>query len=93
MAKAKLVWCKRKISGNRQKSGFQYLQISRLETKSESVVGDDILYLHPTSEYNVHFPVQRGEVNLTPLVGNLDEEMYFFTYSFVSHKIWPQVGS
>ena len=47
----------------------QLTWICRLETKAETVVGDDILYLHPNADYNVHFPIQRGDINLTPLVG------------------------
>ena len=43
----------------------------RLETKAETIVGDDILYLHSNSDYNVHFPIYRGEINVTSGVGKL----------------------
>jgi len=45
--------------------------IFRLETKAETIVGDDIIYLHSSSDYNVHFPIHRGEINVTSGVGKL----------------------
>ncbi|XP_053678699.1 actin-related protein 8 [Anopheles nili] len=33
------------------------------------VVGEDILLLNPAGEYNVHFPIRRGELNLHDGVG------------------------
>ena len=64
---------------------FDFGHSFRFETKSEAVIGDDILYLHPTSEYNVHFPIQRGEINLTPLVGEFKAREIKITFFRVNN--------
>lgn len=33
-------------------------------TDKEYIVGDEILSLHPSLEYNVHFPIVRGDLNI-----------------------------
>lgn len=33
------------------------------------VIGDDVIHLNPNGEFNVHFPVRRGELNLHVGVG------------------------
>jgi hypothetical protein len=51
------------------------------------VIGDDILYLHPSADYNVHFPIQRGEINVTPLVGVAQDCRMLFVTGFVLGSI------
>ena len=41
-----------------------------METEKETVVGNDVLYLNPSADYNVHFPYKRGDVNLHEGIGN-----------------------
>ena len=43
--------------------------IFRLETKSDVVIGDDVLRLHTDLNYNVHFPFKRGDINVHTGVG------------------------
>lgn len=38
-------------------------------TDKDYVVGDEILSLHPSLEYNIHFPLMRGDLNLHSSVG------------------------
>lgn len=33
------------------------------------VIGDDVIHLNPYGEFNVHFPIRRGELNLHAGVG------------------------
>lgn len=33
------------------------------------VIGDDVIHLNPHGEFNVHFPIRRGELNLHAGIG------------------------
>ena len=41
----------------------------RLDTKTEFIIGDDVIKIHPNDSYNVHFPYKNGDINLHPEVG------------------------
>lgn len=58
-----------------------------LETKSEFVVGDDVLYLHPDDDYNVHFPFKRGDVNLHQDIGGSQTSVLVDLETIWSHAI------
>lgn len=40
-----------------------------LETKADYIVGDDVISLDPKSDFNIHFPWRRGDLNLHGNVG------------------------
>lgn len=40
-----------------------------LSIKEDTVIGDNVLELDPNGEFNVHFPIRRGDFNLHPGVG------------------------
>ncbi len=61
-----------KIDGEKKISIFKqasYQYLLRLDSKSEFVIGDDVLRIHPTDGYNIHFPYKRGEINVHEDVG------------------------
>lgn len=37
--------------------------------EKDMVIGDDVIHLDPNREFNVHFPLRRGELNLHAGVG------------------------
>jgi hypothetical protein len=43
----------------------------RLEFNEDVLIGDEILYLNPELQYNVAFPIQRGDVNLSQAIGKV----------------------
>ena len=47
----------------------RYFSFFRYETKSDTVIGDDVLRLHPDESFNLHFPYKRGDFNLHDGVG------------------------
>lgn len=36
---------------------------------TDVVIGDDVVHLDPNGEFNVHFPIRRGDLNLHANVG------------------------
>ncbi|KFM64441.1 Actin-related protein 8, partial [Stegodyphus mimosarum] len=45
------------------------LSWTKVEDKQEFVIGDEVLYLQPGENFNVHWPIRRGQLNLHPGVG------------------------
>jgi actin-related protein 8 len=39
------------------------------KSDEETIIGDDVLSLDPSDNYNIHFPMKRGELNLHSGVG------------------------
>ena len=44
-------------------------QVIKVVPEEEVIVGDEILDLPNTPQYNIHFPFRRGDVNLHPDIG------------------------
>ena len=44
-------------------------QVSRHVSEEEVIVGDEVLDLPNTPQYNIHFPFRRGDVNLHSGIG------------------------
>ena len=69
--------------------------VHRLDTKSDFVVGDDVLDLHPDAPYNIHFPFKRGDINVhddvggskTAILANLEA---IWTYAVENHLGIPR---
>nr|XP_018899502.1 PREDICTED: actin-related protein 8 isoform X2 [Bemisia tabaci] len=40
-----------------------------VKPESDTVIGDDVLLLNPDLDYNIHFPMQRGQLNLHSGIG------------------------
>lgn len=57
----------------------------------ETVVGDDIFRINPAADYNIHFPIRRGQLNVYPGVGGsifnvLDDLQTIWEYA-ISEKL------
>ena len=71
--------------------------VHRLDTKSDFVVGDDVLDLHPDAPYNIHFPFKRGDINVhddvggskTAILANLEA---IWTYCVLSVPLGTATG-
>ena len=50
---------------------MKFLIFFRSKARTDTVIGDEVLKLPPgaSSEYNVHFPFKRGDINLHPGIG------------------------
>lgn len=44
----------------------------RYSSTEEVIVGEDALRLHPNSNYNIHFPYKRGDINVHDGIGTLN---------------------
>lgn len=61
------------ISAFNRRSGAETVQASRVDWKDDlpgdKVFGEEVLWLNPAGEFNVHYPIRRGELNLHKDVG------------------------
>ncbi|CAB3385566.1 Hypothetical predicted protein [Cloeon dipterum] len=60
------------ISAFNRRSQPELLHQSKSEMLAESadvVIGDEVLKIHPDANYNIHYPIRRGLLNLHPGVG------------------------
>ena len=77
------------------KDRHDILFFHRLDTKSDFIVGDDIINLHPDAPYNIHFPFKRGDINVhndvggskTAVLANLET---IWTYAVENHLGIPR---
>lgn len=58
-----------------------------IKPEEDTIIGDEILNLNPSLDFNVHFPIQRGELNLHSGVGGSLSSVLTNLYDIWTHII------
>lgn len=58
-----------------------------LDSKADFIFGDQVAKISPNDEYNIHFPMRRGEINLHEKVGGSQTSILADLYLIWKHAI------